>query len=103
MAGGALGVGLQIVFALFIFRVPAGSRFFLLINDLVVKWWRRLRRRKVCVRPLMIPPGVSGSHGFILAFSGTTHYNLFFCSDLSALFPEYHADADQVFLAFLAD
>ena len=30
------GIGLQILIALFIFRVPAGSKIFLIVNDIVV-------------------------------------------------------------------
>ena len=80
------GVGLQIVFALFIFRVPAGSRFFLLINDLVVKVVEASSEgARFVFGPLAIPPGVSGSHGFILAFQGLPTI-IFFSALISVLY-----------------
>ncbi len=63
------GIGLQLIFALFIFVVPAGSKLFLGINDFAVKLLETASEgAKFVFGPLALPPGTKGSVGFILAF-----------------------------------
>ena len=68
------GVGLQILIALFIFIVPAGSKLFLAVNDIVVKILDSASAgAKFVFGPLAIPPEQTSetgeeSLGFILAF-----------------------------------
>ncbi len=66
------GLGLQVVFALFVFVIPIGSRFFLLINDLVLAVLDSAFAGTYFVfGPLAVGPGTTGpggeqSLGFIL-------------------------------------
>ncbi|MGB4704245.1 MAG: nucleoside transporter C-terminal domain-containing protein [Candidatus Saccharicenans sp.] len=85
------GFGLQILLAFFVFLVPAGSRFFLLINEVVV---RVLDSASAGIRflfgPLALPPGTKGeggesSVGFILAFQGLPTV-VFFAALVGALY-----------------
>lgn len=68
------GIGLQFIFAAFIFWVPFGSKFFLFINDLVVKVLESAAEgTKFVFGPLALPPGATDesgaqSIGFIFAF-----------------------------------
>ncbi len=68
------GIGIQILIALFIFVVPAGSKLFLVVNDIVVKILESATEgAKFVFGPLALAPGQvndSGekSIGFILAF-----------------------------------
>jgi len=68
------GIGLQILIASFIFLVPAGSKLFLAVNDIVVSILDSASAgAKFVFGPLALPPGQvneSGekSIGFILAF-----------------------------------
>jgi len=68
------GIALQLLFALFIFVVPAGSRVFLFVNDVVVKVLDSASAGAEFVfGPLAVPPGAQSetgekSIGFILAF-----------------------------------
>lgn len=68
------GVGLQLLFALFIFVVPAGSKVFLIINDAVVKVLDSATAgTKFLFGRLALAPGTKNemgeeSLGFILAF-----------------------------------
>lgn len=68
------GIGIQILIALFIFVVPAGSKLFLVVNDIVVKVLESASEgAKFVFGPLALAPGQvndSGekSIGFILAF-----------------------------------
>jgi CNT family concentrative nucleoside transporter len=68
------GLGLQLTFALFIFLVPAGSKIFLLINDIVVKVLDSASAgTKFLFGRLALPPGTKNeageeSLGFFLAF-----------------------------------
>lgn len=70
----AWGVGLQILIALFIFVVPAGSKVFLVVNDIVIKILDSASAgAKFTFGPLALPPGQVSetgeqSLGFILAF-----------------------------------
>ena len=68
------GLGLQIIFAAFIFWIPAGSKFFLVINDVVVKILNSASAGTEFVfGRLALAPGTSNaagetSLGFFLAF-----------------------------------
>lgn len=63
------GIGLQILFALFIFIVPAGITLFQAINDLAVTILSAASDgARFVFGPLAEPPGGKGSLGFILAF-----------------------------------
>jgi len=70
------GIALQILIAVFIFVVPAGTKAFLLVNDVVVKILDSASAGAQFVfGPLAIPPGQTSdtgqkSLGFILAFQG---------------------------------
>lgn len=65
------GLLLQIVFAAFLFLVPAGVTLFQGVNDFAVKILDTASRGTEFVfGPLALPPGVKGSFGFILAFQG---------------------------------
>ncbi|MBN2182190.1 MAG: hypothetical protein JW715_09770 [Sedimentisphaerales bacterium] len=68
------GIGLQMAIALFIFVIPAGKNFFIIVNEIVVKVLDSASAgTKFVFGPLALPPGQvndSGekSVGFILAF-----------------------------------
>jgi CNT family concentrative nucleoside transporter len=85
------GVGLQVLFALFVFVVPAGARVFLFINDGVVKLMDSASAgtRFVFGRLAIPPGGVSESGepslGFILAFQALPTI-VFFSALMSILY-----------------
>ena len=63
------GIGLQILFALFIFIVPAGIKLFQSINDIaVIVLSTASDGARFVFGTLAVPPGDEGSLGFILAF-----------------------------------
>ncbi len=63
------GVALQIVFALFVFLVPFGSRLFLILNDITMEVIESaFEGIRFLFGPLALSPGKAGSPGFILAF-----------------------------------
>jgi len=68
------GMGLQLLIALFVFVVPAGSKLFLVVNDVVVKVLDSASAgAKFVFGPLALAPGQTSetgqqSLGFILAF-----------------------------------
>jgi CNT family concentrative nucleoside transporter len=70
----AWGISLQLVFALFIFVIPAGSKLFLFINELVVKLLESASAgTRFVFGRLALPPGTTSeagetSLGFFLAF-----------------------------------
>lgn len=65
----AWGVALQIIFALFVFLVPFGSRIFLVLNDITMQVIESaFEGIRFLFGPLALPPGKAGSPGFILAF-----------------------------------
>lgn len=87
----AWGIGLQLLFGLFVFRVPAGAGTFLFINDAVV---RLLDSASAGTRfvfgRLALPPGATGeggepSLGFMLAFQGLPTI-VFFSALMSILY-----------------
>ena len=85
------GVGLQLLFALFIFQVPAGARIFLFINNVVVKVLNSATAgTRFLFGRLALPPGTvdeSGetSLGFILAFQALPTV-IFFAALVGALY-----------------
>jgi concentrative nucleoside transporter, CNT family len=82
----AWGIGLQLLFAVFVFRVPAGIRLFMLLNDVVVRVVEASAEgARFLFGPLALPPGVSGSVGFILAFQALPTI-IFFSAFMSVLY-----------------
>lgn len=86
-----LGVFLQLVFGLLIFRAPGGTRFFLIVNDLVVKLLDASSEgTRFVFGPLALPPGVTSANGetspgFILAFQAFPSI-VFFSAIISILY-----------------
>jgi CNT family concentrative nucleoside transporter len=65
----AWGLGLQLVFAFFLFLVPVGTKVFLFVNDAVVRVLDSATAGSQFVfGALAAPPGSKTSLGFILAF-----------------------------------
>jgi len=63
------GMVLQVVFALFVFRVPFGAQIFLFLNDATMKIIdSAFEGIRFLFGPLASTPGEKGSLGFILAF-----------------------------------
>ncbi|NQT24363.1 nucleoside transporter [candidate division KSB1 bacterium] len=85
------GTGLQILFAAFIFLVPAGSKLFLIINDVVIKVLSSAQTGTEFVfGRLALPPGTvnangESSLGFFLAFQGLATI-IFFASLMGILY-----------------
>jgi CNT family concentrative nucleoside transporter len=85
------GVGLQLLFAVFVFVVPFGARFFLAINDIVVRFLDSASAgTRFVFGRLALPPGTTGqageeSLGFILAFQALPTI-IFFASVVGALY-----------------
>jgi concentrative nucleoside transporter, CNT family len=85
------GVALQLLFAVFIFVVPAGSKIFLLINDAVVKVLDSATAgTRFLFGRLALPPGTKNemgeeSLGFFLAFQALPTV-VFFASLMGALY-----------------
>jgi CNT family concentrative nucleoside transporter len=95
----AWGIGLQLIIAIFIFRVPVGSKVFLWVNDVVVKVLNSATAgAKFVFGRLALAPGETGpstslgtgeageeSLGFILAFQGFPTI-IFFSALISILY-----------------
>ncbi|HEK85483.1 MAG TPA: nucleoside transporter [Candidatus Aminicenantes bacterium] len=85
------GITLQLIFGFFIFLIPAGTKIFLLINDLVVKLLDSATAGiKFLFGRLAIPPGSTGeagesSLGFILAIQSLPTI-VFFAALVGALY-----------------
>jgi CNT family concentrative nucleoside transporter len=85
------GIGLQLLFALFIFQVPAGARIFLFINTVVVKVLDSATAgTRFLFGRLALPPGVTNesgeaSLGFFLAFQALPTV-IFFAALVGALY-----------------
>ncbi|MDZ7270391.1 MAG: nucleoside transporter [candidate division KSB1 bacterium] len=85
------GTALQLLFALFIFRVPVGTKLFLLVNDLVVKVLDcATAGTKFLFGRLALPPGTADasgetSLGFFLAFQALPTI-VFFAALMGALY-----------------
>ena len=86
------GISLQMIFAVFIFVVPAGSRVFLFINDLVVTLLESASAgTKFVFGRLALPPGTTNeagetSLGFFSGISGFSDHSVFFCLDVYFIF-----------------
>jgi CNT family concentrative nucleoside transporter len=69
-----------------VFKVPAGTAFFLAINDIVVKIVdASAAGARFLFGPLAVPPGIEGSPGFILAFQSLPTV-IFFSALMSLLY-----------------
>jgi len=85
------GIGLQFLFAFFVFVVPAGTKFFLLVNKVVVTLLGSASAgTRFVFGRLAIPPGSTGeggetSLGSILAFQGLSTI-IFFAALIGALY-----------------
>lgn len=80
------GVAIQLLFGAFVFLVPAGSAFFLAMSRVVVRvLGTALEGARFCFGPLAIPPGETGSIGFILTFQGLATI-IFFASLMNILY-----------------
>ncbi len=85
------GVGLQLIFALFIFVVPAGAKLFLFINNIVVHVLESAQAgSRFVFGRLALPPGAvneagESSLGFILAFQAFPSI-IFFSALMSILY-----------------
>ena len=80
------GLGFQLVFALFIFVMPAGVAVFQWVNDLAVGVLAAASQGAVfAFGPLALPPGGEGSLGFIFAFQALPTI-LFFSALVSILY-----------------
>ncbi|NLE02218.1 MAG: nucleoside transporter, partial [Fibrobacter sp.] len=80
------GTILQMIFALFFFKIPFGTKLFLFLNDLVIKLVdASAEGAKFVFGSLALPPGTEGSHGFILAFQALPTI-IFFSALISLLY-----------------
>jgi concentrative nucleoside transporter, CNT family len=80
------GIGLQLLFAFFVFIVPVGAKIFLVVNDVVLKVLDAATAgTKFVFGPLAQPPGTQGSVGFILACQ-TLPTIIFFSALMSVLY-----------------
>jgi CNT family concentrative nucleoside transporter len=80
------GIAVQLVFGAFVFLVPAGSRAFLFLSDVIVRVLGAAREgAKFCFGPLATPPGEPGSFGFILVCQGLPTI-IFFASLMEILY-----------------
>lgn len=85
------GVGLQMLLALFLFIFPAGTKFFLFINDMVVRFMNcAFAGAQFVFGRLAVAPGTTGaagesSLGFILAFQAFPAI-IFFSALMSVLY-----------------
>ncbi|MBD3392805.1 MAG: nucleoside transporter [Chitinivibrionales bacterium] len=80
------GIGLQLLFALFVFIAPAGTKAFLFVNKIAVSVLDAASEGAKCVfGPLALPPGTPGSLGFFLAFQALPTI-IFFSALVSILY-----------------
>jgi CNT family concentrative nucleoside transporter len=80
------GIGLQLVFGMFVFKIPAGVSLFMVINAAVVKFVEASSAgMQFLFGPLAQPPGSEGSPGFILAFQSLPSV-IFFSALMSLLY-----------------
>ncbi len=98
------GVGLQFLFAFFVFVVPLGTKFFLFVNRIVVKLLDSATAgTRFVFGRLALPPGVTNesgeaSLGSILAFQGLSTV-IFFAALIGAL---YHLGVMPFFVRLFA-
>lgn len=80
------GVLMQILFGALVFLVPAGAAAFGWASELVVRMLEAAAEGiRFCFGPLAVPPGQSGSLGFILAVQGLTTV-VFFAALMEVLY-----------------
>jgi len=85
------GIGLQFLFAFFVFVIPAGTKFFLVVNRVVVTLLGSASAgTRFVFGRLAVPPGMTGeagetSLGSILAFQGLATI-IFFAALIGALY-----------------
>jgi len=85
------GIGLQVLFAIFIFVVPVGTKIFLFLNDIVVKILESAQAgTRFLFGRLALPPGTTNeagetSLGFFLFFQSLPTI-IFFAALMSALY-----------------
>ena len=93
------GIALQVLFALFVFLVPFGSRFFLLLNDVTMQVIEgAFEGIRFLFGPLAQSPGQPGSIGFILAFQALPSI-IFFAALMELL---YYAGIMERLIALFA-
>jgi CNT family concentrative nucleoside transporter len=93
------GIALQVLFALFVFLVPFGSRFFLLLNDVTMRVIEgAFEGIRFLFGPLAQSPGQPGSIGFILAFQALPSI-IFFAALMELL---YYAGVMERLIALFA-
>jgi CNT family concentrative nucleoside transporter len=92
------GMGLQILFAFFVFRVPFGARLFLFLNDFTMGVIdSSLQGTQFLFGRLAIAPGKEGSLGFILAFQALPSI-IFFAALMEFLY--YIGVMDKIIAVF---
>jgi len=85
------GIGIQIIFAVFIFLIPVGAKFFLYLNDIVVQIMNSSAAgAKFLFGRLALPPGTQNEYGetslgFYLAFQALPTI-IFFSALVSILY-----------------
>ncbi len=98
------GIGLQFLFAFFVFVIPVGTKFFLFVNRIVVKLLDSATAgTRFVFGRLALPPGVTSetgeaSLGSILAFQGLSTV-IFFAALIGAL---YHLGIMPFFVRLFA-
>jgi len=93
------GIALQVLFAFFVFLVPFGSRFFLLLNDVTMEVIAgAFEGIRFLFGPLAQSPGQPGSIGFILAFQALPSI-IFFAALMELL---YYAGIMERLIALFA-
>jgi CNT family concentrative nucleoside transporter len=92
------GVGLQLLIAVFVFVIPAGTRVFQFLNDAVVAGLQAASAgAQFLFGPLALPPGEKGSLGFFLAFQALPTI-IFFSALVSILY--FHGVMQAVIRSF---
>jgi CNT family concentrative nucleoside transporter len=93
------GIGLQILFAFFVFRIPFGTKLFLFLNDFTMGVIESsFQGTQFLFGRLSIAPGKEGSIGFILAFQALPSI-IFFAALMELLY--YIGIMDKI-IAFFA-
>lgn len=96
------GIGLQLVFALFVFRIPFGAQIFLFLNDVTMKIIdSAFEGIRFLFGPLAMPPGEKGSIGFILAFQAFPSIIFFRCLNGTPLSCGVHGKTHQYFCPYI--
>lgn len=92
------GIGLQILFAFFVFRIPFGTKLFLFLNDFTMGVIESsFQGTQFLFGRLSIAPGKEGSIGFILAFQALPSI-IFFAALMELLY--YIGVMDKIIALF---